>query len=403
MNLEDADLLALLREGESDHVEFKESLAGSAPTAIREAICAFANDLPGHSKPGVIFVGVRDNGTITGLPITNPLLRQLVDMKDDGNIVPPTSMTVEKRNLNGQDVAIVKVLPSDSPPVRCKGAIQVRVGPRRSVATAQDERLLNERRRHGDRPFDLQPIPSSTTNDLNLAQFQIEYLPQAFAPEILEANDRSLEERLAATKMIVSVDDPTPTVLGMLVLGKNPQDFLPGAYVQFVRYGGADLSSDVLDHSTIAGSLADQLRRLDEKLDSHNRVALDITSALIERRDLTYPLAAIRQLTSNAVMHRTYEATNAPVRVHWFNDRIEILSPGGPFGIVTRESFGQPGITDYRNPNLADAMKTLGFVQRFGVGIATARRLLTQAGHPDPEFLTGDNYLSATVRLPSEE
>ena len=203
--------------------------------------------------------------------------------------------------------------------------------------------------------------------------------------------------------MIVSVDDPTPTVLGMLVLGKNPQDFLPGAYVQFVRYGGADLSSDVLDHSTIAGSLADQLRRLNEKLDSHNRVALDITSALIERRDLTYPLAAIRQLTSNAVMHRTYEATNAPVRVHWFNDRIEILSPGGPFGIVTRESFGQPGITDYRNPNLADAMKTLGFVQRFGVGIATARRLLTQAGHPDPEFLTGDNYLSATVRLPSEE
>ena len=403
MNLEDADLLALLREGESDHVEFKESLAGSAPTAIREAICAFANDLPGHSKPGVIFVGVRDNGTITGLPITNPLLRQLVDMKDDGNIVPPTSMTVEKRNLNGQDVAIVKVLPSDSPPVRYKGAIQVRVGPRRSVATAQDERLLNERRRHGDRPFDLQPIPSSTTNDLNLAQFQIEYLPQAFAPEILEANDRSLEERLAATKMIVSVDDPTPTVLGMLVLGKNPQDFLPGAYVQFVRYGGADLSSDVLDHSTIAGSLADQLRRLNEKLDSHNRVALDITSALIERRDLTYPLAAIRQLTSNAVMHRTYEATNAPVRVHWFNDRIEILSPGGPFGIVTRESFGQPGITDYRNPNLADAMKTLGFVQRFGVGIATARRLLTQAGHPDPEFLTGDNYLSATVRLPSEE
>lgn len=403
MNLEDADLLALLREGESDHVEFKESLAGSAPTAIREAICAFANDLPGHSKPGVIFVGVRDNGTITGLPITDPLLRQLVDMKDDGNIVPPTSMTVEKRNLNGQDVAIVKVLPSDSPPVRCKGAIQVRVGPRRSVATAQDERLLNERRRHGDRPFDLQPIPSSTTNDLNLAQFQVEYLPQAFSPEILEANDRSLEERLAATKMIVSVDDPTPTVLGMLVLGKNPQDFLPGAYVQFVRYGGADLSSDVLDHSTIAGSLADQLRRLDEKLDSHNRVALDITSALIERRDLTYPLAAIRQLTSNAVMHRTYEATNAPVRVHWFNDRIEILSPGGPFGIVTRESFGQPGITDYRNPNLADAMKTLGFVQRFGVGIATARRLLTQAGHPDPEFLTGDNYLSATVRLPSEE
>ena len=54
------------------------------------------------------------------------------------------------------------------------------------------------------------------------------------------------------------------------------------------------------------------------------------------------------------------------------NDRIEILSPGGPFGQVTVENFGQPGIVDYRNPNLAEAMRVLGLVQRFGVGIAIA-------------------------------
>ena len=47
-------------------------------------------------------------------------------------------------------------------------------------------------------------------------------------------------------------------------------------------------------------------------------------------------------------------------------DRIEVLSPGGAFGVVTVENFGQPGLTDYRNPNLAEAMKYLGYVQRFG-------------------------------------
>lgn len=73
-------------------------------------------------------------------------------------------------------------------------------------------------------------------------------------------------------------------------------------------------------------------------------------------------------------MHRTYEATNAPVRVTWFNDRIEITNPGGPYGIVTRQNFGKPGYTDYRNPNLAEAMRVLGFVQRFGVGIQTVQR-----------------------------
>ena len=98
-------------------------------------------------------------------------------------------------------------------------------------------------------------------------------------------------------------------------------------------------------------------------------------------------------------MHRTYEATNAPVRVHWFSDRLEILSPGGPFGIVATESFGQPGVTDYRNPNLAEAMKVLGYVQRFGVGIATARRLLSMAGQPEPDFEVESTYILTTVRL----
>jgi ATP-dependent DNA helicase RecG len=73
-------------------------------------------------------------------------------------------------------------------------------------------------------------------------------------------------------------------------------------------------------------------------------------------------------------MHRSYEATNAPVRVYWFDDRIEIHNPGGPFGSVTVENFGQPGITDYRNPNLAEALRALGYVQRFGAGIAIARK-----------------------------
>ncbi|HET9079368.1 MAG TPA: ATP-binding protein [Trebonia sp.] len=57
----------------------------------------------------------------------------------------------------------------------------------------------------------------------------------------------------------------------------------------------------------------------------------------------------------------------------WFDDRVEIHSPGGPFGQVTVETIGQPGLTDYRNPTLAGVMNRLGFVQRFGVGIQVSR------------------------------
>lgn len=396
-NFTDEELLGIIKAGESDAVVFKESLSGSAPDRIREAICAFANDLRDSGKAGVVIVGVKDDTTIGTTPITDELLRRLADMKTDGNIVPPPSLTVEKRILQGKEIAVIKVEPSSSPPVRCRGAIHIRTGPRRDIATAQDERILNEKRRYGDRPFDLYPIRSSGISDLNLALFSYEYLPKAFSAEILAANERSLNEQLAATKMITAADDPTATVLGILTIGKIPQDFLPGAYVQFLRIDGNELADDIIDNLQVQGAISDQIRRLDDKLIAHNRIAVDITSGPIEKRTALYPIEAVQQITRNAIMHRTYEGTNAPVRVHWYNDRIEIISPGGVFGAITAENFGKPGFIDYRNPNLAEAMRTFGFVQRFGVGIQIARRLLAEAEHPAPKFEIGSTHASATI------
>ena len=394
----DEELLRIIAADESDGVEFKEALAGDAPTRIREAICAFANDLPGRENPGLVFVGVSSDGSIIGIEVTDQLLRQLADMKTDGNIVPPPSLWVEKRTLNDKDIAVVVVLPSNSPPVRFRGAIHVRTGPRRGIATAQDERMLNERRRFGDRPFDIQPVPTAGLTDLDLTRFENEYLASAFADEVLVANDRTLQQQLAATKMIATADEPDATVLGILTIGKNPQDFIPGAYVQFLRIQGADHGDDIVDEEGIRGSIPEVLRRLTEKLAAHNRIAVDIHTGYTERRTELYPLEALHQFTRNAVMHRTYESTNAPIHVYWFDDRIEILSPGGPFGVVTAERFGEPGLVDYRNPNLADSMKTLGFVQRFGVGIPTARRQLSKAGYPEPEFEATENHVRVTVK-----
>jgi len=198
--------------------------------------------------------------------------------------------------------------------------------------------------------------------------------------------------------MIAAVDDPTPTILGVLVLGISPRDWIPGAYIQFLRITGTELSDPIQDEASIDGDLGQVLRRIDEKMDSHNRITVDIKTGDQESRTMPYPRTALQQLIRNAVMHRTYENTNAPVRVHWFDDRIEIFNPGGPFGVVTRENFGQPGITDYRNPNLADAMKVMGFVQRFGIGIQTARTELEKNGNPELEFQTEPMTVLATVR-----
>ena len=394
----DNDLEKMMRDLESNIVERKQTFKGEAPTTVREAVCALANDLPCHGRPGVVFIGARNDGTPSGLVVTDELLLQLADIKTDGNIVPPPTLTVTKHALCGADIAVITVWPADSPPVRYKGRIHIRIGPRRGIASAQDERILNEKRRHRDRPFDVQPISSATLDDLDRIRFTSEYLPAAVAPDILDANDRNELQQLAATKMVTSVDQPIPTVLGLLVVGKTTRSFLAGAYVQFLRINGTELDQPVADEELIDGTVTDVIRRLEAKLVSHNRTRVDFTGGPLEQRAALYPLVALQQLIRNAVLHRTYEVTNAPVRVCWYNDRIEIISPGGPYGAVTPENFGTPGLTDYRNPNLAEAMRVLGYVQKFGGGIVAARNALQKNGNPLPEFTTDQGYVLAVVR-----
>ncbi len=396
--LPDHELLALLVSLEADNVERKESFKGDVPKKARQAICAFANDLPDHRDVGVLFIGAKDNGEPSGIEITDQLLLSLSDMKSDGNILPMPVMSVEKRNLNGADMAVVTVMPSDMPPIKYEGRIWIRTGPRRSIANEQEERILNERRRHKNLPFDLYPIPTAKVSDLSKNVFLNEYLPSAFAEDILEANGRTYEERLASCKMIVSPNESTPTVMGLLALGKSPQDFLPGAYIQFLRIDGVELADTVIDSEEIGGAFVEMLRKAEEKLNAHNRVAIDIVSAATHVTTLPYPPAAIQQILYNAVLHRTYESTNSPVRFYWFNDRIEIISPGGPYGNVTVDNFGRPGVTDYRNPNIADALKTFGFIQAFGRGIATAKRELQRNENPELTYELNQSFVSCVIR-----
>ncbi len=392
----DSELEKLLADIESDLVERKASIAEK--DNICQAVCAFANDLPNHQRPGVVFIGAKDDGSCAGLSVTDELLREISDIRSNGNIYPFPSMMVQKKSLSGCAMAVVEVQPSDVPPVRYRGRVWIRVGPRRAQATPEEERRLAERRRTRDLPYDLWPLKAATISELDLDVFRREYLPSAVATEVLEDNRRSIEEQLASVRFVTVGGDPKPTVLGMLVSGKDPREFMPGAYVQFLRLDGRDLTDPIRDQKEIGGPLPELLRSLETTFEAHVSTAADIVSGPREERRPDYPAGALRQLARNAVLHRTYEGTNAPVRIMWFSDRIEMLSPGGPFGQVTRDNFGRPGVTDYRNPHLAESMKNLGYVQRFGMGIPLAEKEMRQNANPPLEFDIQETQVLVTLR-----
>lgn len=391
--LSDSDLVILLRDLESDRVERKASI--SDKNKIKEAICAFANDMPDYKLPGVIFIGVNDDGGCSGLSVTDELLRSIAGMRDDGNILPFPMMTVQKKILNGCEMAVVEVNPSYETPVRYNGRVWIRVGPRRAMATAPDERRLSEKRRTSDLPFDQKTMQGASLDVLDIESFKREYLPSAIAHEVLEQNQRSTEQQLLSLRFIDS--NFTPNVSAVLVFGKDPLQWVPCAYIQFLRIDGKDLTDPILDQKTISGPLAEMLLQLDEVLKINISVSGDVSKGSTEIKQCDFPFAALQQLSRNAVMHRTYEHTNAPVRIYWFTDRIEISNPGGLYGQVNKENFGS-GQTDYRNPSLSEAMKTLGFVQRFGMGIPLARKELQKNGNPVPEFSFEMNSVLVIVR-----
>jgi ATP-dependent DNA helicase RecG len=393
MDREEAE--RLLRDLESERVERKASL--SDKDRVCQAVCAYANDLPGSGQPGHVFVGASDDGSVAPLPITDALLRELADIRDTGKLQPLPTMSVERVELGEAAVAVVTVQPSLAPPVRYEGRVWIRVGPRRAVASAEEERRLSERRIAGDLPFDQRAILNAPLSELNLGFFREEYLPNAVAADVLQANQRTVEEQLASLRF-ATADLQHPTNGGVLVTGLDPLAWLPGAYVQFVRFEDTELTSAILDHHMISGRLDEQVSQLGQLLHVNIQTGASIGEGIKRRDRPDYPVEALRELVHNALMHRSYEGTNAPVRVNWFRDRVEVQNPGGLYGHVRCDNMDRT--TDYRNPVLAGAMKTLGYVERFGVGITRARQWLADNGNPAPEFDCEPSFVQVTVRRP---
>ena len=377
--LTEEQLIVLLSDLESDRVERTVSVTNT--DKFCQAVCAFANDLPNHRKPGYLLIGVKDNGDLSGLIVTDELLKDLGGIRSDGNVLPQPHMIVAKFSLDGGDVAVAEVYPSDLPPVRYKGRVHIRVGPRKAVANEQEERVLSERRVALARSFDARPCSEATLDELALGQFDA-YRREAVDPETISANHRAIEQQLASLRLY-DPERACPTHAGILLFGKNPRFFLPGAYVQYLKLPGIELTDLPEDQAEISGDLHSVLRELEIRLKLLIQTTMRAISSLEEKLFPGYPEWALRELLMNAVMHRNYDS-NTPISFYAFSDHIEIQSPGGLYGEATPENF--PTRNSYRNPVIAEAMKSLGFVNRFGYGVQRAQALLAQNGNPPAEF-----------------
>lgn len=350
-----------------------------------EAICAFANDMPDSRKKGYLLIGADDDGNRCGLKATDKMLKDIASIRSDGNILPMPIMNVSSVSFDDGDIIVVEVEPSNFPPVRYHGRTWIRIGARRSIATREEEDRLIERSAANFPTFDCTPCQLASLEDLDVELFKSAYLSKAIAADVLADDDRPVEKQLEALSFY-STRYNCPTNAGLLLFGKNPMQFLFGAYIQFVQFAGTDKASDIVNQQEFCGNLLKMLPKIETFIETAIAKKRPVPVTIL-RENLVYgyPKWPIRELVMNAVMHRDYKG-NAPARFYQYSDRLEIDNPGGLYGKANKENF--PDVSDYRNPILAQAMAVLGYVNKFGRGISRVQRELVANGNPPATFST---------------
>ena len=107
------------------------------------------------------------------------------------------------------------------------------------------------------------------------------------------------------------------------------------------------------------------------------------------------PEAAFREAIANALIHRVWDV-NSQIRVSMFDDRIEIVSPGGLPSGITEEEYLSGKLSVLRNRNLANVFYRLGFVEIFGTGITRIKQLYAE-GLIKPEFDVSENAIKIVL------
>ena len=369
MGREINNLMELIKKGENERIEFKESL--SLKDEIGISVSSFANFLG-----GVVLIGVKDSGEIRGAEIGKDTIESLanyIKQHTDNSIYP--SISAEK--VNEKNVLVVRVDESNEKPVFFKRRAYIRAGKSvHSLSHAEIKKMVRESSFYS---WDGEICANSTLKDIDKDNVEW-YLNQREEHRNVPKNKKMPLKVLLNN--IGVVRDNKPTNAGILFFGSNSLLQLPQSQLRLVRIRGGSIDGLILDRKDCEGTLWEMVGQAEEFLRKHINFIGIRTSNSFQRKDkFDIPLDALKELVINALIHRDYE-TKADTRVFIFDDRIEIVNPGSfPQGVTPQKPVHRPV-----NPLLSQYMYDTGFIEKYGSGIIKARNLLRENGNKDLSY-----------------
>lgn len=388
------DVNEALAADELQDIEFKEGLDQGD---IEKTIVALANDY--HDQGGgTIVLGVsQKERALKGLQGSSDECQlRIADVCRGGAVVPPVVADIRSVPVpDGGFLVIVAISQGERRPYRARGICYIRVGSSTRQATFDEE--LSLRRRSRSSTFDKTAVNGCDLEAIDFPSFQ------AYLRERMSEDTRVIDERVPEQIMVhlgfaqQSGERLTPTAAAVFLFGKEPQKWFPNSSIEFIRFDGKDEADDILTRNEVRGRLGD-IQLLCQNLVEANMARASVFGERSWRREdiVEYPYGALREAILNAIVHRDYENQTARTSIKMFDDRIEIISPGGLYGIVNPGNFGT-GVVDHRNPEVAEALRTLGYVERVGRGIPLIKKVMQQNASPEPRFEFGAGYVRVVL------
>ena len=375
------EIIKMIKKGESDSLEFKESL--SLKEEIGETTSAFSN-----TNKGKIIVGVNDFREIIGLDIGKNTIEQLANylkQNTDNSIYPKISVV----KISKKEVIIIDVNEANEKPVFFKGKAYKRVGRSNHKLSASEIRKLAKE--SGRKVYwDEQICEDAKYSELDRAKVEW-YLGQ-------REKHRNISKKLKLPikiflENINAIKNGKLTNAGVLFFGKSPLLKIPNAQLRLVRIKGKEIIGIILDRLDCEGTLWEMVEQAENFLKKHINFMGFRTAKSFQREDkFDIPIKALRELIINALIHRDYE-TNADVRAFIFDDRVEIINPGHfPKGVTPKNPKHEPV-----NRILSQYMYDIGLIEKYGSGIVNVRALLKENKNKDLDYLLHEIETKAIV------
>ncbi len=355
--------------------QFLDYLPNPDAAALAESLVAFAN-----GDGGTILVGLSPDGIVSRDFMDEDAEALLWEAQ--GRCRPPVRTEWQQVETPRGTAVALRVIRSTELHTLDDGRVLIRVGAENRPLGGDQVRQLAATKSSGD--FETSVVAGANRDDLN-GEIIKEYVAK-----------REERGRLALSRpeaeMLEEIGALTgagiPTVTGVLLFGREPQFYLPQSGLVFVRFAGIEARGPeglpgYSRREDIQGPLPRLIEAAWKVIWEEMRVSAVVKG--LERQEQTeYPPFAVREALVNAVCHREYRLKGRRIEVRMFDDRLEVISPGGLPGYITVDNIVDEHFS--RNPRIVSGLFQWGYIEELGLGVDRMIEDMVQAGHPPPEF-----------------